>query len=442
MHPCRRLLSYGMSCTILLNSIALAAPPAYPIKVKHNTRSLVDQNERPFLLHGDAAWSLLVALDKTETEEYLEDRRLKGFNSIIVNLIEHKFQGPTNRDGQGPFLTPGDFSTPNERYFWHVDWVIKTAARKGIQLLIAPAYLGYEGKDEGWYEEVVANGPTKARTYGRFLGNRYKAFDNIVWLHGCDRVPGKALESVRAIALGIKEFDNRHLHTAQGAPEQSALDIYSSEPWLDFNSIYTYRLVHRMALKARSRNPVMPFILIESHYEGEHDSTPQWIRRQAYWAVLSGASGQIMGNRPLWRFDPGWRAALNSPGSQSMVHLKSLFESRAWHRLIPDHDHQVVIEGYGNISGMDYVAASATGDGGTVIAYLPTSQKITIDMSKISGKQSAAWWYDPRTGKTYPAGRYPNRGVTHFTPPTNDDWVLVLDDASRNVSTPTTIPAR
>jgi hypothetical protein len=30
-----------------------------------------------------------------------------------VNLIEHKFRGPVNRYGEGPFTTPGDFCTPN-----------------------------------------------------------------------------------------------------------------------------------------------------------------------------------------------------------------------------------------------------------------------------------------------------------------------------------------
>ena len=49
----------------------------------------------------------------------------------------------------------------------------------------------------------------------------------------------------------------------------------------------------------------MPFVLMESSYEGEHNSSPVQIRRQAYWAILCGAAGQFLGNKPIWGFDPG-----------------------------------------------------------------------------------------------------------------------------------------
>jgi hypothetical protein len=61
---------------------------------------------------------------------YLEDRRQKGFNSIIVELTEHLVTAdpPKNRYGDAPFATPGDFSTPNEAYFAHADWVVRKGA--------------------------------------------------------------------------------------------------------------------------------------------------------------------------------------------------------------------------------------------------------------------------------------------------------------------------
>ncbi len=98
-------------------------------------------------------------LTSEEAEKYLEDRRSKGFNWVIVNLIEHQFRGPVDRYGQNPFTVSGDFSTPNEKYFAHADWVIRKAAEKGIQVFLAPVYLGYIGTNEGWVKEVLANGP-------------------------------------------------------------------------------------------------------------------------------------------------------------------------------------------------------------------------------------------------------------------------------------------
>jgi hypothetical protein len=100
-------------------------------------------------------------------------------------------------NGQEPFTIPGDFSTPNETYFVHADWVIHKAAEKGIQVLLAPDCLGYAGSDEGWYEETLANGPAKLRNYGRYVGHRYKNCDNIIWLMGGNRNPEGAIEKPR-----------------------------------------------------------------------------------------------------------------------------------------------------------------------------------------------------------------------------------------------------
>ena len=388
------------------------------------------------MIHGDTPWSLIVGLTRQEAEQYLENRRRKGFNSIIVNLIEHKYRGPVNRYGDGPFTTPGDFSTPNEKYFEHADWVIRKAAEKGIQVFLAPIYLGYIGTDEGWIEESLANGPEKCRAWGQYVGKRYRNFDNLVWIIGGDRNPDKARDHVNAVARGIKEFDHRHLFTAHCHPENSALDQYKDDGWLHVNNTYTYGIVHKKLLADYRRAPAMPYFLTESTYEGEHNATPVQIRRQAYWAILCGAAGQFLGNRPIWLFDPGWQTAMDATGSQDMVRLKALFNSRPWHELVPDVKREVVIDGLGEFNGLDYLAAARTADGGSVMAYLPSSRTFTVDLTKVSGKTVTAWWFNPRTGKADASGEFPASGKRQFTPPGDGDWVFVLDDVSRNLSAP------
>ena len=84
----------------------------------------------------------------------------------------------------------------------HADWVIRKAAEKGIQVFLAPIYLGYIGTNEGWVKEVLANGPEKSRDWGRYVGKRYASFNNIVWLIGGDRNPDTAREGVDAIVQG------------------------------------------------------------------------------------------------------------------------------------------------------------------------------------------------------------------------------------------------
>ncbi|MBV9269284.1 MAG: glycoside hydrolase family 140 protein [Acidobacteriaceae bacterium] len=430
----RSCLAGALGCAVLASGAS-----RYPLRIGLDHRHLVDQSGTPFLVTGDAPWSLISGLTNEEAELYLERRHAQGFNSIIVNLIEHKFRGPVNRYGQGPFTTPGDFSTPNDKYFEHADWVIRKASEKGIQVFLAPIYLGYIGTDEGWIQEALANGPAKCRAWGRYVGRRYRDFDNIVWLIGGDRNPANAREDVDAVVAGIKEFDNRHLFTAHCHPENSALDQFKDDGWLELNDTYTYSIVHRMLMRDYDRSPPMPFTLTESTYEGEHNASAVQIRRQAYWAILCGATGQFMGNRPVWLFDPGWQAALESTGAQDMSRVQALFTSRHWYELIPDQKHEVVVDGLGEFNGLDYLAAARTPDGGTAVAYLPAARSFTVDMTKISGPASKAWWFNPRTGKSESAGQFPTTGKKQFAPPGDGDWVLVLDDASLNLPAPGTM---
>ena len=419
---------------------AQSQPSVTHLRVSANRRYLVDQNNVPFLLQGDAAWSLIVTLDNAEVEQYLRNRREKGFNTIIVELIEHRFSKhpPLNGAGDAPFTTPGDFSTPNEKYFAHADWVIHKAGEYGIQVMLAPMYLGYIGTDEGWIEELLKLEPAKCLAYGQYLGRRYKDFDNIIWLMGGDRNPETALERMDLIALGIRENDHRHLITAHCHPENSAVDRYGAAGWLDVNSTYTYQIIHERLLADYNRSPVWPFFLIETSYEGEHNASEVQIRRQAYWSVLCGGFGHVFGNNPIWHFsgptlfpvDKTWQQSMDLPGSVGMMYFGKLFRSRPWYDLIPDQKHEVVTGGLGEFRGLDYLAAGRTADGNTVIAYMPTKRTITVDMSKVSGSQAQGWWFDPRTGHSTEAGVFPTSGRQDLTPPADGDWVLVLDDAS------------
>jgi hypothetical protein len=57
-------------------------------------------------------------------------------------------------------------------------------------------------------------------------------------------------------------------------------------------------------------------------------------------------------------------------------------------------------------------------------------------MTKISGKNAKAWWFNPRSGKSDALGEFPTTGKKQFTPPGEGDWVLVLDDASHEEPAP------
>ncbi|ODT14394.1 MAG: hypothetical protein ABS35_34850 [Kaistia sp. SCN 65-12] len=416
----------------------------FPLEVQPGKRFLVDAHGQPFFIQGDSPWSLIAQLSKEDAELYLKDRKSRGFNTLLVNLIEHRFatRAPANIYGDKPFLDE-DFGTPNEAYFAHADWVLNRACQLGFLVLLAPSYAGYGGGTDGWYQAMVAVGPERLRDYGRFVGRRYSGLNNILWVQGGDyNTPNKDL--VRAVAEGIREADPGALHTAHTAPETAALEYWPDEPWLAVNAVYTYGSVADATLHQYADGGDMPFFLFESAYEWEHDADEQRIRMQAYQAVLSGASGQLYGNNPMWHFDgPGlypasteWKQALDSPGARSMTILFDVMQSAKWWLLQPDVDGSLLVDGRGGEGAR--VAAARSQDRSFALLYLPTSKPIGVDLAQLSGPLVGARWRDPTNGQVHQVEGSPfPLGRQSFKPPRQNqagftDWLLELTSENQS----------
>ena len=444
MDMIRTILLIGAS---LLGLSSPASAAVFPLRTADNGRFLIDQKGEPFLVVGDTAWSLIAQLSDEDIDRYLDDRQRRGFNSIIVNLIEHRFSSnaPMTRAGLAPFTRTGDFSTPNPDYFDFAHNVISKANDRGIVVWLFPAYLGYGGGDDGFFQEMKASGRESLRSYGRFVGKRFKDLPNIVWVMGGDFTPKQEDQWVVAeVAEGICDEDSTHLMTGHGSPEHSAVVAFGEPQWLTVNSVYSYeKTLFGPVQKEYQRHPFRPFILMESTYEGEHNSTPDQIRRQAYWAMLGGACGQFFGNNPMWHFDgPGlypvkttWLEALDGTGSQDMTRLRDFFAGLPWHRLEPENNHEVVTDGYGD--GVATALTVRTADKRLSVTYIPStgteSRTLTVDLKQFP-LPIGARWYNPADGtwKHIQVTPHPNRGSQPFVTPGDNgtktnDWLLVVE---------------
>jgi hypothetical protein len=403
-------------------------------------RYLVDRGGAPTFLNGDTAWSIVASLLPDEVDRYLADRASRGFNAVIVNAIEALFTAdpPRTVDGIEPFTVAGDLGTPDPAYWARVDGVIDAAAAHGIHVLLAPLYLGYAqpaypgfgftGRDEGWWRVVAGMTDEQCHAYGRFLGRRYADRDNLVWVIGGDRNPGDLRDRLRALVAGIRAEDGGHLVTAHVHPESSPVDEYEGDDWLSLNQTYTYGIVHRRLLEDHARAPVRPFVLFESTYEGEHDATELQVRRQAWWALTCGATGQFFGNFPVWLMPPGWEAALDSPGARAMAHLGAFVRTLPWWTLAPDIDRRVLVAGLGEETGLDRATAAVDPGGSLVVAYIPTPRIVSVDLGTLDGWITRVRWFDPVTGAWSEGGVHTRRGVVQIATPADHDAVLVLDD--------------
>lgn len=424
---------------------AAHSAPTYPVKIGPTGRYLVDQKGVPFLIAGESPQAMMVNVPEKDAELFFKNRQSHGFNTVWINLICAKYTGgrddSSTFDGLKPFKTEGDFSQPNEEYFARCDRIIRLAAKYDMLVMLDPAETG------SYLELMQKNGVDKCRAYGRYLGKRYKSFDNVLWFHGNDYAQDTPDNDklVTAIALGIKDEDDRHLHTIEidwKRTSSTSLDNARWAPLVGLSAAYTYNPVYVPILRDYNRKTDrrVPTFMVESSYEFEHLDgarlgTPKQLRLQEYSSILSGAAGQLYGNKYTWPFLPGWKERLDTPGAKQMLHVQALFEPRAWYDLVPDQDGSVVTEGRGKFGGFDYVTAARTPDGKLVMAYLPDKRTITVDMTKLSGLVIARW-YDPASGKFQEIASSPfaNQGTKRFTSPEanadgtgNEDWVLVLE---------------
>ena len=316
--------------------------------------------------------------------------------------------GPTAAPttGCGHSILADDLATPNEAYFARCDRMIELAGRDGLLVILDPC----ETIDH--VTMMVHNGPEKCRAFGRYLGEHYRHFDNLLWMSGNDFNTWKRPDhdaAVRAVAMGIRDADARHLQTIELEPRLSgSLDDPSWAPIIGLCASYTYYPTYAQVLKDYNR-PDAP--------AGVHGGGGLRIRARQH-ARRPAAAGVL--GRPERRDGPALRQRVHLAvqarleGETGYARRgpdglrEALFEPRAWYDLVPDQKHTVVVAGYGTFDGTategncfvmtsDYVTAGRTPDGSLVMAYLPSRRTVTVDMSKLSGPATARW-YDPSRG--------------------------------------------
>jgi hypothetical protein len=450
--------------------------PVYPLKASGNNRFLVDQNNTPFLMVGDSPQHLISNLSQKEAAAFMANRQGHGINTLWINLLCIFAHASCNReaktfDGIVPFLVPDDIATPNPAYFQRVDDVLRIAADHGMVVLLDPI------ETSSWLDILRKNGEFKSFEYGQYLGNHYKDFPNIIWMHGNDfqswrNAADDAL--VQAVARGIRSVDANHIHTVElNYLTSGSLQDKSWAPLIELNAAYTYFPTYAQVLTEYNRRNFKPVFMVEANYEferlpGTDGGSTQNLRRQEYWAMLSGAAGQLYGSAHTWQLQKGWEANLDTSGVIQLSYMKNLFASGKWHDLVPDQTHTVVTSGYDRFScivgkfvahvGKDQnslvartlhrilkflgirsittntcATAARTSDGSLVMVYMPTIRAITVDMSKLTGTTTARW-YDPTSGKyeDVKGSPFANEGSRQFIPSGANksgegDWVLVLE---------------
>ena len=434
--------------------------------VSEEGRYLKHRNGTPFFWLGDTGWLLPERLNRDEVEYYLDQCQRRGYNVVQVQTMNDV----PSMNIYGQYSLPDGFNFANINregvygYWDHMDYIIRTAARKGI----------YIGMVCIWGGPVKAGKMSvkEAQAYGKFLSERYKDEPNIIWIIGGDIRGDVKREEWEALATTLKSIDKKHLMTFHPRGRMTSAEWFADTSWMDFNMFqsghrrYGQRLGDkeypieenteednwRFVERSMAMKPMKPVIDGEPVYEdipqGLHDpNETRWhdgdVRRYAYWSVFAGSFGHTYGHNDIMQFiKPGvigafgadgskktWVDALKDPGYNQMKYLKNLMLSVPYFERIPD---QSVIAG---VNGERYDRAIATRGNDYLMVYNYTGRPMQIDLTKISGAKKNVWWYNTKNGKLTYIGEYDNK-ITTFQYDagymSGNDQVLIAIDTDKN----------
>ena len=429
------------------------------LRVSDNQRFLQFENGKPFFWMGETAWLMPEHLNREEVRYYLKTCREAGYNMAQVQVLNDvpafNIYGVPSHDKQGHLLTNVPYS-----YWDHLDYIVDVAAQNDI-------YIGMVCIWGGLVKDGKMN-MEQAKTYGRFLANRYKNSPNIIWIIGGDIQGDIKAEVWETLATTIKSIDKNHLMTYHPRGRYTSAKWWSKAKWIDFHTFQSghRRYGQRMGNKdypipdnteednwmyvdsTWAYKPVKPVLDDEPSYEGIpkglHDANePLWqacdVRRYAYWSVFAGSCGHSYGHSAIMQFyrdgyNPSyhnrksWTEALYDPGFNQMKYLKQLMLTMPYFERVPDQS--IVLD-----NGTQYDRLAATRGTDYLLVYNYTSRMMKIDLRKISGDKKHVWWMNAGTGRLTYLGLYDNRVLTfrpHKSGPGIEDGVLIAIDATKD----------
>ena len=314
------LLGAVAASTLFSRGSLSAYPQKFPVRLDPAKKFFIDVDGNPCFASGECPQLLVEALSEADTVLYLDDRALRKINLMWMIVADNKDGNnpPVNFNGDAPF-SGADFTSFNEPYWQHVDFVMNQCLLRGITVLFMPFFTGITSAD-GYHDSLLTSSSAVLQGYANFISARYAAFPNIIWALGGDAdcqnttaysqldVFARALKAANPNRLITFEAWNRRGGTSGRVSSTAGLTVgLGSVPsWLDINWVYTLAGNAISDLQA-AYGAGLPCLLGEDNYELENPgnglTTALQLRTEGYGSILGGCVlGKLFGSGE-WAFN-------------------------------------------------------------------------------------------------------------------------------------------
>ena len=448
------------------------------LRISENGRYFVKPDGSRFIWLADTAWTLPAKLSWDDVLYYMKTRKEQGFTVLQMVVLDPEFNADMKNPCGIPALQEEDLLKPNEAYFSYVDWVLDQAESFGFYVLLLPVWgelvVGWDWGGNTHRKLVTQE---NAGCYGRWLGNRLKHRNNILWCLGGDRMPvcrGEDYRPVwRSLAEGLSEgltgrklrYDQdreewkKLLFTYHACHEQetglcSTFSYWTQEEaWISFIMLQSghgaFKKNYDLIREERERTPAYPVWDGEPAYElmpktwpvedldSFHDS--YIVRKRAYWALLSGAFGHTYGHASVWHCasekdknvicKKTWAEAIQSEGSFQMKILRDFMEAFCLPSFHPCQERLLRQSAEEDVLDLHEQAACSEEEQQMLVYFAGVSEEI-IDVKGLFDGKICGAWFNPADGTVEKTEQplLPENGVLSLKNPAEDhkDRLLIL----------------
>lgn len=374
------------------------------IQIAADRRSL-ENHGKPLFYLADTVWSAFTNATLEEWEEYLDYRRMQGFNVLQINILRQWDASGSDLELE-PFAEHEDgttnYSVYNERYFDRAEVMVRMAAERGFTPALVLLWCNYV--PDTWATKFQKNHkmPLEAvKPYVTYAVNRFSKFNPVYLVSGDTDFPSEeanayyqtALETVKRISpssLTTLHIQGRLRNIPETFANHEGLDFYMYQS--GHNSEFQ-AYAHEIAEHFYNQTPVRPVINGEPCYEQISYSRNVYGRysafdaRKAAWQSLlaGGGAGVTYGAHGIWSwhkkgksfgivegegFDSpyDWRSALRFEGAWDYSFIKYLFDQ---YKLVGAKPLDIVLNPTKEIR--------AAGNEDTIILYVPVNTKVRLD---------------------------------------------------------------
>lgn len=362
---------------------------------------------KPWFYLADTVWSAFTNIAPDEWEQYLDLRRLQGFNALQINILP-QWDGAVAVYEPAPFkkLKSGkwDFLHLEDAYFDKARSMLRTARDRGMTPALALLWCDYVAGTWAAAKLPDQQMPLEAiQPYVEYAGKCFAEFDPIYLVSG--DTDFKSPETLVRYQLALTTIRNTcpqalttfHLQPEADLPPEilnsPALDFYMFQSGHSLPQDTPYKLARRFSTKAVKRPSVNGEPCYEGHgYGHTYGRFDAFEVRRAIWqSLLSGAkAGVTYGAHGIWSWHrPGtpfgaaafsslpypWSTSLRFPGAWDAGYAKWVFETFALFDIEPMTDPVV---------GREEIRLSASPTRDKVALYCPYAAEVGlgIDLSR------------------------------------------------------------